>query len=170
MRGVAKKVLRVAGVAAVVGWFVLLRPLALGGPASYVIVSGKSMLPTLEGKDLVLTHRQPGYERGDLVAYRVAGNLVIHRIVGGNGVDGYLMQGDNNPAVDPWRPTDADIAGIARFVVPSGGVPLEALRHDPLLLACFAGGAALFLTLWQRSKDTAAPSPRPNRAPEVRAS
>jgi signal peptidase len=170
MRGVAKKVLRLAGVAAVVGWFVFLRPLGLAGPASYVIVSGKSMLPTLKAGDLVLTHRQSGYAPGDLVAYRVAGALVIHRVVGGNSVDGYLMQGDNNPAVDPWRPTDADIVGASRLVVPSGGVPLEALRHDPLLLACLAGGTALFLTLWQRSKDTAAPSTSTSRAPEVRVS
>lgn len=166
----AKKVLRLLGVAAVVGWFAFLRPLALGGPASYVIVSGKSMLPTLETGDLVVTHRQSGYEAGDMVAYRVAGKLVIHRIVGGNGVDGYLMQGDNNPAVDPWKPTDAEIAGTAGLVVPSGGVPLEKLRHDPLLLACLAGGAALFLTLRQRSKDTAAPTVPTSRAREVRAS
>jgi signal peptidase len=166
----AKKVLRLLGVAAVVGWLVLLRPLALGGPAGYVIVSGKSMLPTLKAGDLVLTHRQSGYEAGDMVAYRVAGKLVIHRIVGGNGVNGYLMQGDNNPAVDPWKPTDAEIAGTAKLAVPSGGVPLEKLRHDPLLLACLAGGIALFLTLRQQSKDAAAPPPHPDRAPEVRAS
>lgn len=165
----AKKVLRLLGVAAVVGWFVFARPLALGGPASYVIVSGKSMLPTLHAGDLVITHRQSGYEPGDMVAYRVAGKLVIHRVVGGNGVDGYLMQGDNNPAVDPWKPTDAEIAGTSRVVVPSGGVPLKKLRHDPLLLACLAGGIALFLTLRRQSKDTAAPPPHPDRAPEVRA-
>jgi signal peptidase len=170
MRAVVKIVLRVAGAAALVGWFLMLRPLSLGGPASYVIVSGKSMLPTLHAGDLVLTEHHSGYEPGDLVAYRLNGRLVIHRIVGGNGADGYLMRGDNNHAVDPWHPTDADIVGASRVVVPGGGMPLAHLRHDPLLVACLAGATALFLTLRHNAKVSVSPSPRSRRAPEVRAS
>ena len=170
MRGVAKSVLRLAGVAALVGWFLFLRPAGLGGPAGYVVVSGKSMLPTLEAGDLVLTERHATYGAGDLVAYEVKGKLVIHRVVGGNGVDGYQMQGDNNDAIDPWRPTDSDITGKARLVVPRGGIPIETLRNDPLLLACLAGGLALFLCLVRGSKTPATPSPDPSCSPEVSAS
>ena len=35
-------------------WFVVLRPQAIGGPASYVLVSGHSMLPTLRDGDVLL--------------------------------------------------------------------------------------------------------------------
>jgi signal peptidase I len=170
MGGVAKKVLRLAGVAALIGWFVLLRPLGLGGPASYVIVSGQSMLPTLKTGDLVVTHRRSSYKPGDMVAFRVRGGLVIHRIVGGNGTDGYLVQGDNNHTVDPWKPTDAAIAGSAGLLVPRGGVLLERLRNDPLLVACLAGATTLFILLRQRSKDPAPTSLQSSRATEVRTS
>ena len=169
MRAVARIVFRFAGAAVLISWFLMLRPMSLGGPASYVIVSGKSMLPTLHAGDLVLTEHHSGYQPGDLVAYRLTGKLVIHRIVGGNGVDGYLMRGDNNRAVDPWHPTDADVVGASRFVVAKGGVPLAHLRHDPLLVACLADATALFVTL-RRNAKVSAPSPRSRRAPELRAS
>jgi signal peptidase len=152
MRNVARNTVRLAGVAVVVGWLLLLRPAGLGGPATYVIVSGDSMLPNLKGSDLVVTHGHDTYKPGDVVAFRVNGQHVIHRIVGGNGTDGYETRGDNNAASDPWRPTNADIAGESRYVVPGGGRPIGLLRQDPLLLACLGGGLALFLTLSRRGK------------------
>lgn len=167
MGGVARTVLRFAGAAALVTWFVVFRPLGLGGPAGYVIVSGKSMLPTLEAGDLVVTQHRNSYRPGDVVAFRVKERLVIHRVVDGNGVDGYRMQGDNNSAVDPWRPTDADIVGESRLVLPNGGIPLQALRNDPLLLACLAGGTALFLALARSSKHRATAPPRSSCPTEV---
>lgn len=83
-------------------WFQFLRPSSIGGPATYVIVSGTSMLPTLGSGDLAVAFREDSYEVGDIVVYRVpgadpgAGTQIVHRIVGHppNGI-GYLVQGDN---------------------------------------------------------------------------
>ena len=153
MNPFVRNVLRFAAFVATVGWILLFRPAGLGGPATYVIVSGRSMQPTLQGGDLVVTHDRATYRVGDVVAFRLDGQYVIHRIVGGNGSEGYEMKGDNNPAIDPWRPTAADIAGESRFVVPGGGHPVEWLRHNPFLLACLAGSLALFLTLRRRQSN-----------------
>ena len=161
MNPVARNVVRFAAVVAVVGWILVFRPAGLGGPATYVIVSGRSMQPTLQGGDLVVTHDRENYQVGDVVAFRLDGQYVIHRIVGGNAADGYEMKGDNNPAIDPWRPTAADIAGESRFVVAGGGRPVEWLRHNPFLLACFAGSLALFLTLSRRQSNPDCPSEVP---------
>lgn len=167
MARVTRTALRLAAAAAVVGWFLLFRPLVLGGPATYVIVSGRSMLPTLQGSDLVVTHQRDTYQAGDVVAFRIDGNYVIHRIVGGNGADGYETRGDNNPAIDPWRPTNADIAGESRYVVAGGGQPIQRLRQNPFLLACLGGAFALFLMLSRGPGTPEKPSRRPDRPTEV---
>ena len=162
MKPVVRNVIRFAAVVAVVGWLLLLRPTGLGGPATHVIVSGASMLPTLQDGDFVVTHDRETYQVGDVVAFRVGGKHVIHRIVGGNGATGYELKGDNNPAIDPWRPTDSDIAGESRYVVAGGGRLIGWLRN-PFLLACFAGSLALFLTLSRRQSNPDRPTEVPAR-------
>ncbi len=163
MNPVVRNVLRFAAGVAAVGWLVLFRPVGLGGPATYVIVSGTSMQPTLQGGDLVVTHDRDSYQVGDVVAFRLGGRHVIHRIVGGNGADGYELKGDNNPAIDPWRPTDSDIAGESRHVVAGAGHPIQWLRQSPLLLACLAGSLALFLALSRRQSNPDRPTEVPAR-------
>ncbi len=44
--------------ALIAGWFFLLWPASLGGPASYVIVAGRSMEPGLQMHDLTIVRRQ----------------------------------------------------------------------------------------------------------------
>ncbi len=133
-----------------VGWTVLLRPQALGGPAAYVIVSGKSMEPTLKNGDLVVALNRSSYRAGDVVAYRIpegeqgAGALVIHRITGGSARAGYVLQGDNRSGEDRWRPQPRDIAGDMRVRLPRVGLLLTFVR-TPLGMALFAGVAAFFL-------------------------
>src|SRR5579862_3566324 len=88
-----RRVLNLAGllltIAVAVFWALFLRPQSLGGPAGYVLVSGKSMLPRYHTGDLVLVERRSSYHVGELIAYHVpqgdpmAGAQVIHRIVGG---------------------------------------------------------------------------------------
>ncbi|HYM82894.1 MAG TPA: signal peptidase I, partial [Candidatus Dormibacteraeota bacterium] len=105
----------VAFVGLVVAWAIVLRPVALGGQTLFLVVRGDSMLPTYQTGDLVILRSADAYRQGEVVAYRVpagelgAGRIVIHRIVGGDAVSGYLVKGDHNPAVDPWRPKPSDI-------------------------------------------------------------
>lgn len=135
-----------------VGWFLVLRPQPLGGPAGYVLVAGTSMLPTLRSGDLVIVHRRADYRVGDVVAYRVpagnagAGSQVIHRIVGGSARAGFVFQGDNRTAPDIWRPRPRDMVGALMLRVPHGTLALQILR-SPLLLGCLGGAFALVFVL-----------------------
>lgn len=137
-------------VAAVAVWVVGLRPQALGGPALYIVVRGSSMVPTYESGDLVVVQSASAYAAGDVIAYRVpeadigAGHIIIHRIAGGDGAAGFLVKGDNNPAVDPWTPRTSDVAGKAWLVVPGFG-RVVAFIHQPVIAGALA--AAMMVTL-----------------------
>jgi signal peptidase I len=141
------RVLNAAGllltIAAIVFWAMFLRPQSLGGPAAYVLVSGKSMLPRYHTGDLVLVEHQSRYHVGQVIAYHVpkgdamAGAQVIHRIIGGDAKHGFVVQGDNRTAPDVWRPKPADIVGVKAMRFPNAVVLLQYLR-SPLLLALMA--------------------------------
>ena len=153
-----KLVLRVLALAIVVSWFFLLRPAFLDGPASYVIVSGISMEPTMYTGDLALALKQGSYTVGDVVAFRVeegetrgyrvpeGGGIVIHRIIGGDAQSGYLMQGDNNSWVDPWQPAQDKVVGRAVFFIPRLGAVFSYLQ-DPLRLSLAVGGLSIYISL-----------------------
>jgi signal peptidase I len=136
-------------VAAFVAWLLILGPTAIGGPATYVWVSGISMEPTLETGDLVIVRRADGYAEGDIVAFRVpqgepgAGSLVIHRIVGGSAGTGFITQGDNKRRPDSWRPTPEDIVGSSWLVVPGAGFVVTWLR-EPSVFAALAAALTVF--------------------------
>src|ERR1700731_1023704 len=127
-------------------WSQYLRPQSLGGRASYVLVSGKSMLPRYHTGDLVLVEKQPSYHIGQLIAYRVpkgdplAGAQVIHRIIGGDAKHGFIVKGDNRTAPDVWRPKPGDIVGAKALRIPNAVLILQFLRSPiflGLLAACF---------------------------------
>jgi signal peptidase I len=149
-RHLARVALTVAFVALAVAWALLLRPQALGGPAAYVIVSGKSMEPSLRNGDLVVALKRKSYSVGDVVAYRIpkeepgAGQLVIHRITGGSPQSGYVLQGDNRKGENLWRPKPRDIAGDMRIRLPRVGLLFTFVR-TPFGMAVFAGLVAFFL-------------------------
>ena len=130
-------------VAALVFWAMVLRPQSLGGPAGYVLVSGKSMLPRYHTGDLVLVEKRAHYHVGEVIAYHVpkgdpmAGAQVIHRIIGGDAEHGFVVQGDNRTAPDVWRPKPSDIVGAKVLRIPQAVVVLQFLR-SPMLLALLA--------------------------------
>lgn len=67
------------------------------------------MLPALHGGDLVVFRRESTYAIGDIVAYHIPegvfrGRRIIHRIVGGDPVNGFVLRGDNNAEDDIWYP------------------------------------------------------------------
>jgi signal peptidase len=135
-----------ACLAIVAGWFLLLRPASLGGPASYVIVAGRSMEPGLRMHDLAIVRKQGDYHTGDVIAFRVPEGEVIHRIVGGDAESGFVTKGDNNEEPDLWRPRPADIKGALWFRIPAGGRVLEFVAR-PVNAAILAGSIAAFWLL-----------------------
>ena len=149
-------------------WWVALRPAIIGGPATYLLVAGRSMEPTIHAGSLAIAFRQPMYGVGDVVVYRIpdgnpaAGRNVIHRIVGGSAERGFVMQGDNADGSDLWRPRQADILGRAQIVV-SGAMPVLLFARSPIVAASAAAAFAVYLLLglWP-------PRPRPVAVPEPR--
>ena len=147
-------------------WFVALRPQFLGGSTGYVVVSGTSMEPTFDNKDLVLVRRHATYEVGDVIAYRIPkgepgeGLQVIHRIVGGSAEEGYVTQGDNRAFEDRWRPKPADVIGSQAYHLPWVGRVFGFVRQ-PFSLGLLAGVLTVAL-LW-RDEDDDEPEALPER-------
>ncbi|MGQ0678993.1 MAG: signal peptidase I [Actinomycetota bacterium] len=135
--------------AALAAWFVFLRPVALGGDAGYILINGESMLPDLRNGDLVLIRQEPSYRVGEVITFRVpegtlgAGVKIIHRIVGGDARSGFVVQGDNKPHVDPWKPLPEDVVGKLWAHLPGVGNALRLVRSQ----AGIAGFAAL-MAVW----------------------
>jgi signal peptidase I len=131
-------------IALFLAWFLLLRPVTLGGPAGYVIVAGVSMEPAFHTGDLAITQRRAEYRVGDVVAFSTGGGVVIHRIVGGDATRGFVMQGDNRDQPDHWRPRPDDIVGAAWVCLPGAGNALALVRRPPILAGLVAA-LAFFL-------------------------
>jgi signal peptidase len=135
-------------------WFVFLRPESLGGPVDYVMIRGTSMLPTYQSGDLVIVRAHASYAPREVVAYRVPqgdigeGKIVIHRIVkASNGR--WILQGDNNKALDPWMPASSDIVGTPWIHVAGIGRTLATI-HQPAVLGALAAALAVMAMLWRR--------------------
>ena len=149
-------------------WAVTLRPQAIGGPAVFVAVRGSSMLPTYKNGDLVVVQSAAHYTVGEVVAYRVPagevgeGKVVLHRIVDGDSVHGFILQGDHNTAPDPWSPTQGDMVGIAAMRLPHAGSVINLVRQ-PVILAGLAAGIMVALIL-ARPLPQGAETKRPRRA------
>src|SRR4051812_15544745 len=143
-------------------WFFALRPQGLGGPASYALVSGTSMLPKYHTGDIVIVHHHARYRVGDIVAYKVpkgqvgAGAEVIHRIVGGSAGAGWIMQGDNRTAPDIWHPKNDLIVGRAWVHIAKAGIVIK-LLHTPLFLGGLAALVAMLSVLFHKPKRARGP-------------
>jgi signal peptidase len=164
---------RVGSVVSMVGSLVLLAvlavfgyffwPLRFGGSTTVVWVSGESMEPTLSNHDLVVARHHDNYEIGDVIVYRVpgdglaAGEMVVHRIVGGDAVNGYLTRGDNRTSNDPWLPTAADVLGEVVVEMQHGTLLHEVIERtaSPGGLGVMAGvGAAVMVFRATRRRPT----------------
>jgi len=121
-------------------------PVAWGGSTSLTIVSGHSMDPTYATGDLVVG-RTGTVHVGDVVVYRpvdVDGH-VVHRVVGGNATDGWVMRGDGNTWDDVWRPTSEDVVGVVRWHLPHVGDVVGALTSPTAWVAYAVLAAGWFL-------------------------
>jgi signal peptidase len=132
-------------------WALFLRPVWLGGPTSYVMVSGYSMEPTFRNGDLVILRSAPNYKVGDVVAFHAETGIAIHRIAGVRPDATFITQGDNNPVVDTWHPSPRDVLGRSWLRLPGLGELLGHLK-DPVRLGVLIGligFLAVMLPAWK---------------------
>ena len=79
-----------------------------GGPAAYIEVIGQHD-GTYRTGDLIVTHTQDTYAKGDIVALKVAQRpVILHRRRRRRRA---TLQGDNNADTNPRYPTDEQIVG-----------------------------------------------------------
>lgn len=115
---------------------------------SYTITHGISMNPVYYQGDLVVVIRASEYHVGDIAKYRSTRTHeeVLHRIIGGDAVDGYVFKGDNNQSIDSDNPTADQVIGRAVFHVPKGGIWLKPVLSPTSLgmigFLIIGGGAA----------------------------
>lgn len=130
-------------------------PTTLGGCSTLTIVSGRSMEPTYQSGDLVWS-RCGEAAIGDIVVYTppdTDGARVIHRIIGGDGVDGWILQGDNNSFTDPWSPDDSLVVGVAAVHIPRLGSAVYAVANPYIWGSLLLLAAAVYL--WPRAEPEA---------------
>lgn len=131
-------------------------PTTLGGNTSWIIVAGNSMEPTFNHGDLLLIQKQNHYQQGDIITFKIpadqtGANLqIVHRITGYHNPTQtqYITQGDNRDYKDYWRPTNTDITGKTKHVIPAGGNLIRALTN-PFYISLLAGitaATAILLT------------------------
>lgn len=126
--------------------FLAFGPANVGGPVTYMVISGNSMEPDLHRGDLVFVRSVRSVEVGDAVAYRSTrtGQHVLHRVIG-TAADRFIVKGDNNSWVDSSQPTMDDVIGRYWLRVPAVGSFLSWLR-TPLHAAVLAGGMVAMAT------------------------
>ena len=113
-------------------------PTSLGGDTEFLIVYGKSMLPTIPSGSLVVTKTQQTYHIDDIVSFSQKEEgikkVIVHRIIDET-EQGFIIKGDNNPHKDPGFQTNENIDGKVIFAFPYVGLMLGVLRNPLVLLA-----------------------------------
>lgn len=132
-----------AGSIVILGSLILL--LRLAGICPYAVLSG-SMEPVIDTGGMVFTNtadRQP--QEGDIITYRLNGNLVTHRVVRQeNGC--YITKGDANQGEDAIPVLPSRIVGTVCFSLPILGFVVSYLQERTvaaLLAAAFVSSLLL---------------------------
>lgn len=132
----------ILGMAAICAWAVTTEHI------SYTITHGVSMNPVYYQNDLIFVVKSPEYHIGEIAEYRTprTGIEVLHRIIGGDPLNGFVFKGDNNQSTDTFTPTAGQIVGRALLHVPHGGVWLKPILSPTGLgmmgFLIISGGAA----------------------------
>jgi signal peptidase len=115
--------------------FLYLWPASLGGDTEFISVSGISMLPTIQSGSLAIVKKSPTFDVGDIAVYNsdILNRTVIHRIIALQD-NGFVFQGDNNPAKDPGIISQDKMRGKVIFVAPLVGF-IPQLFKNPLIMA-----------------------------------
>jgi signal peptidase I len=112
-----------------VGIWIAFAPTNVGGQASYAMINGISMEPNYHTGDLVIVRKEQTYQVGDVIAYQDAllKAHIIHRIIGIE-QEQFILKGDNNSWIDPYKPTHDEIVGKQWIYVPKAGKAMLWLR------------------------------------------
>ncbi len=154
-----RRVLSLLGWGFFVAFVIAVWPVALGGPTSFVVVTGHSMEPTLHAGDFVVL-RKGDYQVGDVVSYEPFADMsaqVIHRILEFQDDGTMILQGDNNGFKDPFFPTVDDVTGKMLFSIPKIG-SLGWFLGQPLVwgsMLLLAGALLLYKSPSQKAPATA---------------
>ena len=151
-----RRALSLAITAAVIALTVFLWPSMLGGQTRLIIVSGHSMEPTYDLRDIVVARDADGTEVGDVVVFEVPegeaeGMLIIHRVLEIDDEGFFITKGDNRTTPDQWQLTEEDIVGKPLAHIPKGGKALGFIQNI-WVVALLVGLVALFL-LWPDAND-----------------
>src|SRR6478752_5483920 len=138
------------------------------GLLSIVVTSGVSMNPVYYQGDLVVVARADSYQIGEIVAYNVPGKnfVALHRIIGGDGVNGFVFKGDNNQSPDAAHPTQDQLVGHAVLHLSQVGKWFQIFTSPvALAVAAFAltvfGGAKIRTRRRKKRAAMAQHAPRP---------
>ncbi len=170
LKGISKKHPRffssaslLVGIAVLLGIGYVVWPSSLGGCTTTTIVSGNSMQPIYSPGDFLIS-RCASPHIGDVAVYQPPGipgqRLVSHRIVDANDDGTWVLLGDNNDQIDPWRVSDSDIRGIVVVHIPLLG---RIISSPFIWLSMLVLAAALYL--WRESASSPSPSPEPGSLP-----
>lgn len=132
-------------VVVVLAWMVW--PQALGGSTSLVVVAGSSMEPTFHTGDvLIVKRRTPSV--GDVIVFTIPNRdgQIVHRVIERRGDGTMLVQGDNRSTPDLPLPTDADVVGVVRALIPQGWIAVNLLT-SPIVLGVGTACVVLARTL-----------------------
>lgn len=134
----------------VAGSVVVLTGGLFGRPLLLAAVPTGSMLPVLAPGDMIIvmpTWVMAPVEVGDIVVFKTPGEKqwIVHRVIGGSALEGFVTQGDANPTADLPRVFSKDVAGL----VPQRGdqayrlprVGLLSLTEGPVSSPVVAGVA-----------------------------
>ena len=141
---------------------------ATGGPITWAVTHGGSMVPAVTPGTLTVLQQRPVYRVGDVVGYRnadLSDQVVLHRVI--EVADDHLvLKGDANSWVDPYQPTRDRVLGEQVLAVPRVGDLLAGV-DGPLPVALLAGAVTL-LALSRRTGGRRRSGPTAGRRRRVR--
>jgi len=123
--------------AALIASLVLLNSMGYIITSPQVVLTG-SMEPTLKVGDIVILKKvtRDEIQIGDIIAYRLHGNVVIHRVVNITG-ETIVTKGDANAAPDPWEVSFKDVIGVPGIRIPYLGWIFIAISYSPIIRLTF---------------------------------
>jgi len=132
----------------------------------YIVHTG-SMEPTISSRSAVLV-RTGEYRIGQVITFRVADQVITHRLTSIDSAGRIMTKGDGNATEDPWLLTSKDIVGGVVAAPPEVGYWLMYLKN-PIGLLSILVSAFVFWQLWSLGNGVreARHRARPERTPSL---